>query len=129
MERQDVIGAAHGLTELRVSRDTTEAEAMAAMRPLGMLNQCLLGVTCFSGQTPWERHPGGDELLYVLEGRVEVTVLADEGPHVEIVPSGSLFVVPCGLWHRQHAEGTVRLLFASSADTTAHSWADDPRQG
>jgi len=128
MERQDVIAAARGLAELRVSRVTTEAEAMAAMRPLGMLNQGLLGVTCFCGRTPWERHPDGDELLYVLEGRVEVTVLADEGPHVETVPAGSLFVVPRGLWHRQHAEQTVRLLFATAADTTGHSWADDPRE-
>ncbi|MBM4244023.1 MAG: cupin domain-containing protein [Deltaproteobacteria bacterium] len=128
MERLDVIAAAHRLAELRVSHVTTEAEAMAAMRPLGMLNQCLLGVTCFCGRTPWERHPDGDELLYVLEGRVEVTVLAEEGPHVEAVPAGSLFVVPRGLWHRQHAEQTVRLLFATAADTTGHSWADDPRE-
>ena len=34
----------------------------------------------FRGQTPWERHPAGDELLHVIEGAVEVTVLTDDGP-------------------------------------------------
>jgi mannose-6-phosphate isomerase-like protein (cupin superfamily) len=127
MERQDVTAALRELVELRITPTTTEAEAMASMRTLGMFNQCLLGVTAFSGQTPWERHPDGDELLHVLEGAVEVTVLTADGPHRETVAAGSLFVVPSGLWHRQQAHARASLLFATAAETTETSWSDDPR--
>jgi quercetin dioxygenase-like cupin family protein len=98
---------------------------MAAVRVLGSLNQCTLGVTCFSGLTPWERHPDGDELLYVVRGAVEVTVLSDERSVSVHVPAGSVFVVPRNLWHRQHAADRTSLLFATGA--TDVSWAEDPR--
>jgi mannose-6-phosphate isomerase-like protein (cupin superfamily) len=75
MESRDVMAALHDLSELKVTRNTTEADATAAVRPLGALNGCLLGVTRFSGLTPWEHHPDADELLYVVEGAIEVTVL------------------------------------------------------
>ena len=81
----------------------------------------------FRGQTPWERHPAGDELLHVLEGAVEVTVLTDAGPVQRSVAAGSVLVVPRGAWHRQRAEEGVVLLFATAAETTDHSWAEDPR--
>jgi mannose-6-phosphate isomerase-like protein (cupin superfamily) len=125
MKSHDVVQALEGLPELRVTRDTTEAEAMAAVRPLGSFDQCTLGVTRFSGLTPWERHPDGDELLYVVEGAVEVTVLTDERSVSVGVPAGSVFVVPRSLWHRQHARDGAALLFATGA--TDVSWAEDPR--
>jgi mannose-6-phosphate isomerase-like protein (cupin superfamily) len=125
MESHDVAKALDGLPELRITRETTEAEAMAAVRALGSLDQCTLGVTRFSGLTPWERHPDGDELLYLVDGAVEVTVLTDESAvHVK-VPAGSVFVVPRNLWHRQHARDRTALLFVTGA--TEISWADDPR--
>ena len=57
----------------------------------------------FSGQAPWERHPDGDELLHVLEGAVDLTVLTDDGPTELRLDAGSVFVCPKGLWHRQRA--------------------------
>jgi mannose-6-phosphate isomerase-like protein (cupin superfamily) len=125
MQSYDVAESLQGLAELRVTRDTTEAEAMAAVRVLGSLDRCTLGVTSFSGLTPWERHPDGDELLYVVRGAVEVTVLTDERSVSIRVPAGSVFVVSRNLWHRQHAADSASLLFATGA--TDISWADDPR--
>jgi mannose-6-phosphate isomerase-like protein (cupin superfamily) len=125
MPAHDVMTEIEGLPALVVTRDTTEAEATAAVRALGTLDSCLLGVTRFSGLTPWELHPDADELLYVVEGAVEVTVLVDEGPIVTAVPAGSVFVVPRGRWHRQHAREHAGLLFATGA--TEISWAEDPR--
>lgn len=54
----------------------------------------------FCGDMPWERHPDGDKLLQVLEGQVQVTLLADIGLLRETVRAGSLLVIPRGLWHR-----------------------------
>jgi mannose-6-phosphate isomerase-like protein (cupin superfamily) len=126
MQAYDVMTELRDLPALIVTRDTTEAEATAAVRSLGTLGACLLGVTRFSGLTPWELHPDADELLYVIAGAVDVTVLGDEGCAVTSVPAGSVFVVPRGRWHRQHARAEAALLFATGA--TEISWADDPRR-
>ena len=58
---------------------TTEEEADAAVRMISSIGPCSLGVMRFSGQAPWERHPDGDELLHVLEGAIDLTVLTDDG--------------------------------------------------
>jgi quercetin dioxygenase-like cupin family protein len=123
----DLSAAWSGAPQLSVSPNTTPEEAMGAMRELGSLNQCMLGVLRFSGETPWERHPAGDELLHVLAGEVDVTVLTDTGPVDATVTAGSIFVVPRGLWHRQRPRPSVTLLFATPVEGGEHSWAEDPR--
>ena len=46
----------------------------------GSLNQCTVGVARFSAHPLWERHSTGDELLHVIEGTLDLTVLAEDGP-------------------------------------------------
>jgi quercetin dioxygenase-like cupin family protein len=50
-------------------------------------------------RSPWERHVEGQELLHVLEGAVEVTLLLDSGPVTMRLDAGSIFLVPTGVWH------------------------------
>jgi quercetin dioxygenase-like cupin family protein len=126
----DVHAVGGGLAELIVRPGMTEERAESSMQFLGPFNQCTLGVVRFSGRTPWERHPDGDELLHVLAGEVRVTLLRDDGIRTEAtVRAGSIFVVPRGTWHRQETGAAVTLFFATPAETTEHSWADDPRSG
>ncbi|MBI1815376.1 MAG: cupin domain-containing protein [Deltaproteobacteria bacterium] len=98
-----------------------------AWRELASLNQCVVGLFRFSGQSPWERHPGGDELLHALDGEVDVTVLTNDGPVHTSVRAGSVFVCPKGLWHRQNAPRGVTHLYATPRQGNEHSWAQDPR--
>jgi quercetin dioxygenase-like cupin family protein len=128
IKAHDVRAALDDLPELAITSRTTEEDAAVAMRTLTPFNQCTLGAVRFSGQTPWERHPDGDELLHVLEGEVEVTILTDGGPVHATVRAGSVFIVPRGLWHRQLARLAVALLFATPTETTESSWAEDPRR-
>ena len=128
MEAHDVRAAFGNLPELKITSATTEADAMAAMRMIASFNQCMVGIVRFSGQTPWERHPD-DELLYVVEGEVDVTVLTDKGAAQTTVRAGSLFVVPRGLWHRQLPRPSVALLFLTSMEGNEASTAEDPRTG
>ena len=79
MEAHDIRIGLSGLRELKLSRATTAAEAAAAFSKLAPYNGGGVFVGRFSGRSPWERHPTGDELLHVLEGEVEVTVLAESG--------------------------------------------------
>jgi quercetin dioxygenase-like cupin family protein len=95
------------------------------MRELLPLNSTV-GVGRFSVQTPWERHPDDDELLHILEGEVQLTVLNDDGPIEATVRAGSIFVVPRALWHRQLARTTATVLFMTGQ--TNVSTAEDPRR-
>jgi quercetin dioxygenase-like cupin family protein len=126
-QAHDVAALLAALPELDVTRATTDDQAIAAVRALDTLNGAMLGMVRFSGLTPWERHPGGDELLYVLDGEVEVTVLGDDRTVRATLRRGSTFGVPSGLWHRQHAQPSVALLFVTPAEQTGTSWAEDPR--
>jgi quercetin dioxygenase-like cupin family protein len=119
--------ALRGAAPLAISEQTSAAEADAAFRTLATCNQQTLGVMRFSGQTPWERHSDGDELLHALDGAVDVTVLTDEGPRHAIIAAGSVFVCPRGLWHRQQAQPSVTMLFATPTRMTEVSFAEDPR--
>lgn len=80
----------------------------------------------WEGTSPWELHPESDELLHTLEGTAEVTLLTDDGPVEVSVPAGSVFVVPQGVWHRQHAEARV-VQMGVTPGVTRHSEAEDPR--
>jgi quercetin dioxygenase-like cupin family protein len=80
----------------------------------------------FKGQSPWEYHPNGDEIIYVIKGKVEITVLTKKRRKRSIVTTGSYFVIPKGHWHRQRAIGKVTE-FGATSGNTRYSDKDDPR--
>jgi quercetin dioxygenase-like cupin family protein len=107
-------------------QDALRGLSVMEMRAFGSFNRCTLGVFRFpKGQAPWERHPDDDELLYLLDGEMELTILNDGGPTRTTLRAGSLFVMPQGVWHRPHGTVAGSVLFAVSR--TEHSNAEDPR--
>ena len=106
---------------------TAELRAWDSPRMLGWLDQATIVVTKFAGLAPWERHPAGDELIVVLEGGGEITVLTDDGPVVAELRPGRLFVCPKGLWHRAHAQPAMTALYVTPIAGGEHSFAEDPR--
>ncbi len=57
-----------------------------------------------------EMHPDGDELLYLISGRVDVIIEEDGRERtVELAP-GQAFVVPSGVWHRVSLREPSQLL-------------------
>src|SRR5262245_20536311 len=127
MKSYDTRAAARDLPTVTIESARSGADPDLSTKMLASFNQCTIGIMCFSGPTPWERHPDGDELLHVLEGGVEVTVLAEGGPLEAVVAAASIFVVPRGLWHRQVASTRTTLLFATALKGSEHSWTKDPR--
>lgn len=126
MEPLDVRTVLVQVPVLAISESTTAAEAEAAFPRLAPFGPGGIYAGRFVGLTPWERHRSGDELLYVLEGEVEITVLDDGEPVHRVLRAGSAFVVPQGRWHRQHARQTVALLTATPTPSDI-SFAADPR--
>lgn len=107
--------------------DTPEEEAGKAFATLAEFGDGGLFAGRFEGESAWERHPNGDELVHILAGETRLTILTDEGPQVLEMTGGMLTVVPQGCWHRFHAPKGVTVLTATPQPTD-HSTADDPRR-
>jgi PhnB protein len=127
LQEHDLRAALREVPHLNITADTTGEDADAAVRNVAKIGNLTLGVMSYTGQTPWERHPDGDELLLTLDGEVEVTTLTDDGPVTRKLRAGEAFVCPQGLWHRQFAQKSVSMLYGTPIDTSEISMADDPR--
>lgn len=59
------------------------------------------GVATMTENSPHggEMHPDGDEVLYLISGRIRVVFLDDPVDDIEVLPGVGL-VVPQGMWHR-----------------------------
>ncbi len=59
------------------------------------------GVATMTENSPHdgEMHPDGDEVLYLISGRVNVVFVDSDEDDIEVLP-GDGFVVPKGVWHR-----------------------------
>ena len=86
---------------------------------------CKWGVASFTGSPPWEHHSAGDELLHVLHGLSELTVIEGGRRVTRMLEAGAVAVVPRGCWHRNSAPGGVTMVCMTPLEGNSHSW-DDP---
>ena len=107
-------------------KEATEAEAEAAFAILAPFRDGGIFAGSFSGDSPWERHQNGDELVHILEGATTLIILTATGPQSFPMTAGMLIVVPQGHWHRFHAMEGVTVLTATPQPTD-HTFAADPR--
>ena len=59
-----------------------------------------------------EMHPDGDEILYLIEGRISV-VLETTPPEVLELGAGDGVLVPRGVWHRVDIVEPSRLVYVT----------------
>ena len=77
----------------------------------------------------WERHPAGDEMLCVLEGRVVLTLMDDTGAESDLLlDARRSAIVPRGVWHRLHVACPARILFVTPGQGSEHRRAPVARQ-
>jgi mannose-6-phosphate isomerase-like protein (cupin superfamily) len=78
-------------------------------RHVGVLSAASAGV-----RDEWEMHPEQDELLYLLEGAIDVFLRAElEGSDEETIHfrQGEACLIPKGMWHRQVVVAPCKMLF------------------
>jgi quercetin dioxygenase-like cupin family protein len=63
--------------------------------------------------TWWERHPIGDELLYVIAGEIDLQLDDGVATTVQRLRKGEAAIVPTGAWHRAVVPVPSRLLFVT----------------
>jgi quercetin dioxygenase-like cupin family protein len=70
--------------------------------------------------TTWERHPAGEELVVLLEGRVDLIQEIDgEERRIEL-HAGEAVVNPAGVWHTADVHEPGRGLFITPGKGTEH---------
>ena len=84
-----------------LDRDLNASEVPEQPDPPVPVDGVTIGVATMSENSPHdgERHPDGDETLYLISGRVNVVFLDSDEDDIELRPGEGL-VVPKGMWHR-----------------------------
>ncbi len=106
--------------------DTSEAEANAAFARLADFRDGAVFAGSFEGDSGWEKHAKGDEIVQILDGATTLTILTAQGEEVLELTAGNLVVVPRDHWHRFNAPDGVTVMTATP-QPTEHTFADDPR--
>jgi uncharacterized cupin superfamily protein len=73
----------------------------------------------------WEMHPKGEELVVLLDGRVELVLEDGEQECVVVLErSGTCVVIPRGTWHTARISAPARVLFVTAGEGTQHRVAE-----
>jgi len=67
----------------------------------------------------WERHPNGDELVYLTKGSVTFIIESPEDTRVHL-KAGDAFVIPKGRWHTAKIHEPSEALFITFGYGTEH---------
>ena len=93
---------------------TTSDQRAGTSAELAAYRDSALFTSKFSGLGAWERHPNGDELVYIIDGAATLDIAAEgEKPRSVAVGAGTLAIVPQGAWHRFRSPDGVTLMTAT----------------
>jgi mannose-6-phosphate isomerase-like protein (cupin superfamily) len=122
VEKKSLTDIVQGLTHLadRTPDMAFDGAADAAFARVAPYRNGAISVGYYSGNTEWERHPGGDEIVMCIDGHTTVVLLANSEQQRIDLKAGELVVVPQGRWHR--FENSVRLkVLGVTPEPTDHS--------
>lgn len=86
----------------------------------GMLSEYRNGgvfIAHYAGNSEWERHPQGDEIVQVLEGETTLILLEDGVEKRNLLGAGQLLVVPQNVWHRFETPKGLKALVVTPQPT------------
>lgn len=107
---------------------TTFRDVRASSKQLGEFDKGVASITRMRGQSPWERHAKGDELFFVISGRVSFRLLTKPAERTVDVPKGGVFIVPRGVWHRSRSRRGTTVLVVRGSEHGPITFAEDPRR-
>ena len=88
----------------------------------------------YAGNSEWERHPQGDEIVMVVEGETTLFVLSDGKESSNVLRKGEMFVVPTNTWApvTQSSQSSSRVANGSKplpTTVSVASWVHSSRPG
>ncbi len=105
--------------------DTPETDLDGTFATLAATEKVGLFAGSFDGESAWERHRNGDELVHVLKGETRLTIITDEGPTELNMTAGVVAMVPQGCWHKFYAPTGVTVMTMTPGPTD-HDAGDIP---
>ena len=74
----------------------------------------------------WERHPKGDEYVYLIAGDTDFILWQDgQEVTVRVATPGSFVVVPRNTWHTARPHGPTTMLFVTPGQDTENAERPD----
>jgi len=97
--------------------ETTDEEAKKSSAKLSDYRDGGVFITHYSGNSEWERHSNGDELVQVIEGETTLILLANNNENPHLLREGELLVVPKNMWHRFETPKGVKVMTVTPQPT------------
>jgi mannose-6-phosphate isomerase-like protein (cupin superfamily) len=97
--------------------ETTPEEKGGAFAALSDYRDGAVFIAHYAGDSEWERHPRGDEIVLVVEGETTLFLWIDGEQVSSKLRRGQLFVVPRNAWHRFESPGGVKILTVTPQPT------------
>ena len=109
-------------------KHTTDAEKSASFTTMTPYRDGGVFGGSFSGESQWERHQKGDEIVYILDGATTLTLVEDDNAALQSLEmkTGMMVVIPQGCWHLFQSPDGVTIM-TITPQPTEHITADDPR--
>ncbi len=96
---------------------TTDEESRDAFALLSDYRDGGVFVGHWAGNSEWERHTVGDEIVMVLQGRTTIFFLGGEHDRAADLTPGEFVIVPQGIWHRFETPEGVKILSVTPQPT------------
>ncbi len=107
---------------------STDAERAGAFGRVAPYRDGAIFTAKFAGTSAWERHPHGDEIVYIVDGATTLHLITDAGRQSIHLTAGMLAIVPQNAWHQFEAPDGVCVMTATPQPTEhARTDIDDPR--
>jgi quercetin dioxygenase-like cupin family protein len=114
MPKSTVISLMHAFDNLSFLKDRSpempDDEAKEAFARLSDYGNGAVFIAHYAGNSQWERHSMGDELVHVLEGETTLTLLQGGHESTNLMGQGDIMVVPKAVWHRFETPKGVKLM-------------------
>ena len=96
---------------------TSEEESSRAFATLSGYRDGAVFIGHYAGNSEWERHSQGDEIVYVVEGQTTLFLLSEGKQIPNTLHEGQLFVVPQNTWHRFETPEGVKIMTVTPQPT------------
>jgi quercetin dioxygenase-like cupin family protein len=101
-----------GTQTIAIDRGLSARTMPARPDPPMRVDGYTFGVATMTENSPHdgEMHPDGDEVLYLIDGKVRVTIESDPVQVLEMSP-GDGMIVPQGVWHKVDILEPSRIIY------------------
>lgn len=97
--------------------ETSDEEAEGAFAMLSEYRDGAVFIGHYAGNSKWERHSNGDEIVFVVDGETHLILLVKDKEIPNTLGQGELLVVPKNTWHRFETSKAVKIMSVTPQPT------------